>query len=118
MCRGLFSPARNPVLAMDAVEEGEAELDLASLFAHTVVDERRLRGNIDTLLRERRQVTLSEVASAFPPEQGLAEIVAYLRIAGEEGAAVDESIKETVLLKAASGKPMKRVQVPRIIFAI
>lgn len=117
MCRGLYSPARNPVLAMDAVEEGEAELDLAALFAQTVVDERRLRGNIYTLLRERNQVTLSEVASAFPPEQGLAEVVAYLRIAGEDGAAVDESIKETLLLTAASGKHKKRVQVPRIIFS-
>lgn len=118
MCRGLFSPARNPVLAIDAVEEGEAELDLAALFAQTVVDERRLRGNIYALLRERNQVTLSEVASAFPPEQGLAEIVAYLRIAGEDGAAVDESVKETLLLTAASGKHKKRVQVPRIIFAV
>lgn len=116
MCRGLFSPARNPVLALDAVEEGEAELDLAALFAHTVVDERRLRGNIHALLRERHQVTLSEVASAFPPEQGLAEVVAYLRIAGEVGAAVDETVKETLLL-TASGRHTKRVRVPRIIFS-
>jgi hypothetical protein len=117
MCRGLFSPARNPVLAMDAVAEGEAELDLATLFAQTVVDERRLRGNIDTLLRERKQVTLSEVASAFPPEQGLAEVVAYLRIAGEQGAAVDDTVTETLLLAAANGKSTRRVQLPRIIFA-
>jgi len=118
MCRGLFSPARNPVLAIDAVAEGEAELDLAALFAQTVVDERRLRGNIDTMLRDRRQVTLCEVASAFPPEQGLAEVVAYLRIASEDGAAVDESVKETLLLPAAGGKHTKRVQLPRIIFAL
>jgi hypothetical protein len=117
MCRGLFSPARNPVLAMEAIAQGEAELDLAALFAQTVVDERRLRGNIDTLLRERKQVTLSEVASAFPPEQGLAELVAYLRIAGEQGAAVDETVTETLLLAAANGKSTRRVQLPRIIFA-
>lgn len=117
MCRGLFSPPRNPVLAVEAVEEGDAELDLAALFAQTIVDERRLRDNIRALLRRRDQVTLSEVASAFPPEQGLAEVVAYLRIAGEQGAAVDESIRETLLLAAANGRAARRVQVPRIIFA-
>ena len=40
-------------------------------------------------------MTLAEVTSAFPPEHGLAEVVAYLRIAGHEGAAVDESVTET-----------------------
>lgn len=117
MCRGLFRPARNPVFAVDAVGDGEAELDLAALFAQTVVDEKRLRTNIDSLLRGRNQVTLAEVAAAFPPEQGLAEIVVYLRIAGEDGAAVDDSVRETLLLEAARGKPAKRVRLPRVIFA-
>lgn len=117
MCRGLFTPARNPVLAVDAVEEGAAELDLAALFAQTAVDEKRLRANIDALLRGRNQVTLAEVAAAFPPEQGLAEVVTYLRIAGEDGAAVDETVRETVLLAASESKPSRRVRLPRVIFA-
>ena len=117
MCRNVFRPTRNPTLALDAVEEGEAELDLAALFAQTVVDEKHLRANIDALLRGRDQVTLAEVAAAFPPQQGLAEIVGYLKIAGEDGAAVDESVRETLLLNAATGRRKKRVRLPRIIFA-
>lgn len=117
MCRALYSPPRNPVLTLAAVEDGTAELDLAALFAQTVVDEKRLRGNIDALLRGRGQVTLGEVAAAFPPEQGLAEIVVYLRIAGEEGAAVDESVHDTLLLAASDKRPARRVRLPRVIFA-
>jgi hypothetical protein len=117
MCRALYTPPRNPVLAVAAVEEGAAELDLTALFAQTTVDEKRLRGNIDALLRHRTQVTLGEVAAAFPPEQGLAEVVTYLRIAGESGAAVDESVHETLLLAAVEERPARRVRLPRVIFA-
>lgn len=117
MCRALFRPPRNPVLSAGAVEEGEAELDLAALFAQRVVDEKLLRGHIAELLRGRSQVTLAEVATAFPPEHGLAEIVGYLRIAGEEGAAVDESVTETLVIPSGRGPGARRVRLPRVIFA-
>lgn len=117
MCRALFRPPRNPVLASDAIETGEAELDLAALFAQTVVDEKRLRAQIAELLRGRPQVTLAEIVSAFPPEHGLAEIVGYLRIAGEEGAAVDESVTETLVIASKRTQGAKRVRLPRVIFA-
>jgi uncharacterized protein DUF3375 len=117
MCRVLYKPARNPVLALSAVEEGSADLDLSALFAQTAVDEKRLHSNISTLLRQRDQVTLGEVAAAFPPQQGLAEVVTYLRIAGEQGAAVDESIRETLILPAAEERGPRRITLPRVIFA-
>jgi hypothetical protein len=64
------------------------------------------------------------VANAFPPQQGVAEIVTYLRIASHEGAAVDETIKDTIVIPGADpasplirdGRPDKRVRVPRVIF--
>jgi hypothetical protein len=117
MCRVLYKPARNPVLALSAVEEGSADLDLSALFAQTAVDEKRLHSNISTLLRQRDQVTLGEVAAAFPPQQGLAEVVTYLRIAGEQGAAVDESVRETLILPAAEERGPRRITLPRVIFA-
>jgi len=80
------------------------------------VDEKLLRGHVAELLRSRSQVTLAEVTSAYPPEQGLAEVVAYLRIAGEEGAAVDESVTETVVIPPSGGRAEKRVRLPRVIF--
>lgn len=117
MCRSLYRPPRNPVLGLEAIEEGAAELNLAALFAQTVVDEKLLRGHVAELLRSRSQVTLAEVTSVFPPEQGLAEVVAYLRIAGAEGAAVDESVTETVVLPPSAGRAEKRIHLPRVIFS-
>ncbi len=117
MCRSLYRPPRNPVLGLEAIEEGVAELNLAALFEQTVVDEKLLRGHVAELLRSRSQVTLAEVTSAFPPEQGLAEVVAYLRIAGDEGAAVDESVTETVVIPPTGERAEKRVRLPRVIFS-
>jgi len=117
MCRSLYRPPRNPVLGLEAIEEGAAELNLAALFAQTVVDEKLLRGHIAELLRSQSQVTLAEVTLAFAPEQGLAEIVAYLRIAGDDGAAVDESVTETVVIPPSGERAEKRVRLPRVIFS-
>lgn len=118
MCRALYRPPRNPVLQSGAVETGEAVLDLSALFAHSAVDEQALRGHIDQLLRGRTQVTLAEVAAAFPPEHGLSEIVAYLRIAaGDDAATLDETVTELVDLPAHGDKQPKRVRLPRVIFA-
>ena len=118
MCRALYRPPRNPVLQSGAVETGEAVLDLSALFAQSAVDEQVLRARIDELLRGRTQVTLAEVAAAFPPEHGLSEIVAYLRIAaaGDDAATVDETVTDLVDLPAHANKPPKRVRVPRVIF--
>jgi len=122
LCRSLFRPPRRPVLDMKAIEGGKAELDLAALFRQTTVDERLLREQIVHLLKQRPQVTLAEVATAYPPQQGLAEIVTYLRIAAHDGAAVDETIKDTVVVSSASsahieeGLRTKQVSIPRVIF--
>jgi hypothetical protein len=117
MCRTLYRPARNPVLDLAAVEEGAAELDLAALFAQATVDERLLREHVAQLLRARRQVTLAEVAAAFPPEQGLAEVIGYLRIANNDGAATDESVTDTVVIPSSGQRPEKHVRLPRVIFS-
>jgi len=116
MCRALFKPPRTPVLEIASVERGEAELDLAALFRQTTVDEELLRTHIAELLRARSQVTLAEVAKAYPPQQGLAEVVTYLRIAANEGAPVDESIQETIVIPAVDSRPDRHVRVPRVIF--
>ena len=116
MCRSLYRPPSNPVLDGDPVEEGAAELDLVALFKQTTIDEKRLRVHIADLLKHRSQVTLAEVAQAYPPEQGLAEVVSYLRIAAHEGASVDDAITETIVLPAADSRPDRHVRIPRVIF--
>ena len=68
-------------------------------------------------------MTLAEVAQAYPPQQGLAEVVTYLRIAAHAGAAVDETIKDTIVIPAtpvhtfaSDGRQDKYVLIPRVIF--
>ena len=116
MCRALFYPPRNPVLDLGVVEEGGAELDLAALFSQTQVDEQLLRDHIMELLRSRSQITLAEVAAAHPPEHGLAEVVAYLKIAASDAAMVDESVTEILVIPPHGATPEKRIRMQRVIF--
>lgn len=129
MCRVLFQPPRNALLSVAKVETGEAELDLSALFLQATVDEGMLRSHIHDLCRTRSQVTLAEVIETYPPKQGLAEIVAYFRIAANDGATVDESVREVIVVPEAApltepatrpphkrARGGKRVRVPRIIF--
>lgn len=117
MCRSLYRPSRNPVLGLAAIEEGTPELNLTVLFTQTVVDEKLLCAHVAELLRSRSQVTLAELTATFPPEHGLAEVVAYLKIAGDQGATVDESVTDTVVIPPSGAKAEKRVSLPRVIFA-
>lgn len=118
LCRVLFRPPKNPVLSQDPVEEARAELDLTQLLAQSSVDEKLLRRQITQLLRTRSQVTLADIIATYPPEQGLAEVVGYLRVAAHDGATIDDTIIETLSLPAVDrDKPTKQVQLPRVIFS-
>lgn len=116
MCRSMYRPPSNSVLDGAPIEEGTAELNLVALFKQASVDEKRLRTHIADLLKSRSQVTLADIAQAYPPEQGLAEVVTYLRIAANEGAPVDDEITETIMLPAADSRPERQVRIPRVIF--
>lgn len=123
MCRSLYKPPRTPLLDLTAIEKGEAQLDLAALFRQTTVDEAQLRAHIAELLKARRQVTLAEVATEYPPQQGIAEIVSYLRIAAQGGATIDEASEDTIIVPASTSsgaggtaRAAKQIRIPRVIF--
>ena len=68
-------------------------------------------------LQQRRQVTLAELVSIWPLQQGLAELVAYLSLAAEPGQAlIDDSVEEQVQWQAHSGQH-KSATLPRVIFS-
>ena len=105
------------------------EADWAALFNQHYVDESRLRRNIDILLDQRPQVTLTEVIQAFPVQQGLAEVLTYLAIATKQGQhKIDPTIRETVDLwdnfsasaaahnGALAEQAVRQVTLPQIIF--
>lgn len=106
-----------------------AEANWAALFNQRHVDESRLRRNIDILLDQRPQVTLTEVLTAFPAQQGLAEIVTYVALAAKQAQhTIDPTIRETVALPVENADPggiadeiallpaSRRITLPQIIF--
>jgi len=80
--------------------------------------ETALRDNIDRLLLSRPQVTLVEVVTSYPIQQGMAEVVAYLMIAAHAPQhRIERAIVDQIIITAPDSDQTRTVNVPRIIFA-
>ncbi len=113
--RTLYRPPFKPLIAGVALDEGDAEIDTAVLYAQVVVDRAELLRNIRLELQMRSQVTLGEVVERHPLRNGLAELVAYLQLAGEwPRTTVDEGVEEQVQWKCSTGIT-REATLPRII---
>ena len=113
--RPLYRPPVKPLIADIALDEGDAAVDTAVLYAQVVVDKPELARNIRQELQVRAQVSLGEVISRHPLRHGLAELVAYLQLAGEwPQTAVDEDQQERVTWQSATGVT-RQATLPRII---
>ncbi|WP_437752013.1 DUF3375 domain-containing protein [Sorangium sp. So ce1389] len=115
MSRGLFTPPRNPVIGDVDTEEPVVEVDMTALYGQTYVDEKALRANVRRALQDRAQVTLGQLLAEHPPTQGVAEVVAYLSIAAQDGAVFDEAATESALIPGGD-EQARRVTLPQIIF--
>lgn len=116
MERPLFQPTQRPRLEDQVVLEGEAgELDQA-LFEQRFVDRAELAARIRRLLQSRSQASLAEVVSAFPLDQGLAELLTYLEMAETDPkAVVDDERRETVDWTDTAGTG-RRADIPLILY--
>ena len=118
--RPLFSTPRKPLIADVELEAGDEDLDTAALFAQVVVDKERLARHVRRALQDQSQITLRELCTTQPLEQGLAELLAYLQLSVDEfRATVDEETVETVSWRgeSAGGAAVTRsARVPRVIF--
>ena len=114
--RPLYRPPVKPVIADVELETGDAEIDTAALYAQVVVDRAELARNIRQALQARSQVDLSEIVSSHPLRHGLAELVAYLQLAGDwPHAVVDEESPELLEWRTEEGT-VRRARLPRVIF--
>ena len=115
--RPLHAPATKLALDSAALVAGDEDLDAGALFSQFVVDKAALARHVRQSLQQRSQITLAELLALRPIEQGLAELVAYLSLAGEQGSAViDESVEDRVSWQARDGRT-KTARLPRVIFA-
>jgi hypothetical protein len=113
--RALYRPPFKPLIAGIALDEGDAEIDTAVLYAQIVVDRAELLRNIRMELQTRSQITLGEVVARHPLRNGLAELVAYMQLAGEwPRTAIDESTEEEVQWESGSDI-FRKATLPRII---
>ena len=113
--RPLYRPPFKPLIDEIALDEGDADVDTAVLYAQVVVDRAELTRNIRQELQGRSQVSLAEVVTSHPLRHGLAELVAYLQLAGElPSTVVDEEVQEQVSWQLESGV-MRQATLPRII---
>lgn len=84
MGRPLFSPPQKVVFASNVIETGKASADTGLLFNQFYVDLAVLRGNIRLALKEKTQVSLSQLIQDFPLKKGVAEVLGYLQIAASQ----------------------------------
>ena len=113
--RALYRPPFKPLIAGIALDEGDAEIDTAVLYAQVFVDRAELLRNIRMELQIHSQITLGEVVVRHPLRNGLAELVAYLQLAGEwPRTAVDEGAEEEVRWQSVTGIT-RLATLPRII---
>lgn len=113
--RPLYRPPFNPLIAEMQLEEGDADIDTAALYAQVVVDREELARNIRQELQSRNQISLAEVIIRHPLRHGLTEMIAYLHLAGEwPKTAVDDAVHEQVNWQSKTGG-MRQATLPRII---
>ena len=113
--RPLFRPPLKPLITSLALDEGDAIVDTASLYTQVMVDRSELRQNIRRALQGQNQISLAELVIRHPLRHGLAELVAYLQLAGEwPRSVVDDDVQEQVSWQPADGIA-RRATLPRII---
>lgn len=99
------------ILLADAAE---ISLEAVSeLVAHSEIDFRRLKGNVQALLAARNQVSIAEVLDVYPAEQGLGSVVGYMAMGSRHG--MRGKHRETVHWRGLDGVE-RRARIPCIYF--
>jgi len=99
----------------DHVERPASELDLTDLLA---LDLSRLRTNIEEALREREQVSLTDLLANHPPEHGVFDLIGYLALATKSRRhRVDEASMVHYILSGTRGRKARKLEFPQIYFA-
>ena len=117
MERPLFKPPVKIVFEQTLVEEGLADGNTDSLFEQFYVDIEVLRHNVRLLLRNKSQVSLTEVLAHYHPTKGVAEVLGYMQIATTDGKhLIDNSYTEKLTVQNSDAGTEYELEAPLIIF--
>ena len=100
------------------VAETNPQVDLTALFDMSQVSEVELLHNIEkSQYLNQGQTTLAQVVAQVPIEQGLDEIITYLKIACEQqiNAHIDDNQKQHISWQATTGET-RQISIPLITF--
>lgn len=116
MERPLYSAPHKPVLDTEIESADAGDIATDALYDQVAIDRLQLKAQIRQLLQNRAQVTLAEVLATHPLQQGLAELVAYLSIAGDDRHALfDDDHPEQLGWRDEDGL-LRQARLPRVIF--
>jgi len=100
------------------VADHDPKVDLSALFDLSQVSEAQLLHNIEqSQYHHQGQTTLAQVVEQVPIEQGLDEVLTYLKIACEQqiNAYIDDDQKQHISWQLATGET-RQISVPLITF--
>jgi hypothetical protein len=104
MERPLHTPAIKPVIADMTLDADNAQVDTGALFSQVIIDKAALSQHIGQALQERSQISLRQLCEARPLQHRLAELVAYLQLAGEPAGASFKAAIDENAMEASTGK--------------
>lgn len=111
-----FSVAAQPMNADDDAPDID---ELRSLHTQFHIDKMLLYQHIESLLEVRSRVTLAEVLQHYPPQKGLAEVLAYCTLAADDpDHSIDEYETEEIDLPVATpfGPEVRTLTIPRVLY--
>ena len=114
--RPLYSPPLKPHIASQVLVEGSSEGDTDALFNQVYVDKARLQATLRRALRQQPHISLGELLTQQPLQQGLAELIAWLELTTtHHHYAIDEQQTELIQWIDEQGRA-RRASVPLILF--
>ena len=125
MERPLYNPPLKIKMPNIKLEQGDESLDSSALFTQVVIDKTAIASHIRKSLQDKAQITLTELCTSRPLAQGLAELVAYLELGGENSQNanfkihVDESVEEQISWQVKNSDNTlltRKAYLPRIIY--
>lgn len=111
----LYDPAQRVTdSSMQAAEPSELDLETVSeLVRQSEIDFRTLRAHLRAILERQSQVTIGQVLTEFPAEQGLGSVVGYVALGAKYGEVTDST---EVVSWAGDDATQRRAKVPTIYF--
>ncbi|HIJ31151.1 MAG TPA: DUF3375 family protein, partial [Gammaproteobacteria bacterium] len=116
MERPLYTPPLKPKLDDTILTGEETLLDSSVLFEQQYIDQERLLAQLQQALQLESQVTLQSLLQQNPLQQGLAELIGWLSIAGSDPKHLFDETQIELLKWEDEQGVVRRVEIPRVIY--